>query len=242
MTPFNQTRLRILNDRPVNDQGEYVLYWCQMFRRLRANHALDYAVEQARELDRPLVIYEGLKLNYPWASARFHHFMLEGMRDNWNLARKHKLNYWPFVETPRSRGRGLVKKLCKKACLLVTDDYPQFIVPAQNRAVAGQVDVAVHAVDGNCMVPLAMLGSAVAAAAHIRPRIHKLFAEAWDNLATDQTRWAKPLTKEVEPPFQLWEPPDDLAQFVGGLPIDQSVPILAEVEGGNEAGHRLLKQ
>jgi deoxyribodipyrimidine photo-lyase len=43
MTDYNAARFRAANDRPVNEQGRYVLYWCQMFRRLRANHALDHA-------------------------------------------------------------------------------------------------------------------------------------------------------------------------------------------------------
>ncbi len=50
--------------------------------RLTHNHALDYAVAMARHYKKPLVVYEGLKLNPPWVSARFHQFMLEGMAEN----------------------------------------------------------------------------------------------------------------------------------------------------------------
>ena len=138
MSTFNDARVRHANDRPTNTAGGYVLYWCQMGRRLRSNHALDYAAHWANKLKKPLVVYEGLKLNYPWASARFHKFMLEGMRDNAAEAAALGVTYWPFVETPKQSGRGLVAKLCQDACLLVTDDYPHFITPAQIRAVAAQ--------------------------------------------------------------------------------------------------------
>jgi hypothetical protein len=38
-------RVRPLNDAPLRTSGaEYVLYWCQMNRRVAANHALLYAV------------------------------------------------------------------------------------------------------------------------------------------------------------------------------------------------------
>jgi deoxyribodipyrimidine photo-lyase len=161
MATFNGDRVRRLNDEPVREDGRYVVYWCQMSRRLSANHALGYALAWARKLNKPLVVYEGLKLNYPWASARVHQFMLEGMRDTAAAAAKLGINYWPFVETPGDPGRGLVRKVAADACLVVTDDYPQFITPAQNRAAAKVLDVAFHAIDANGVVPLAKLGAAV---------------------------------------------------------------------------------
>ncbi|HVQ23946.1 MAG TPA: deoxyribodipyrimidine photolyase, partial [Planctomycetota bacterium] len=79
---YNQARLRRLNQAPTASRGEYVLYWMQAARRLERNHALDYALACARELARPLVVFEALRIDYPWASQRLHRFVLEGMRDN----------------------------------------------------------------------------------------------------------------------------------------------------------------
>ena len=44
--------------------------------------ALDRAVGWARELGKPLVILEALRVGYPWASDRLHRFVLDGMADN----------------------------------------------------------------------------------------------------------------------------------------------------------------
>ena len=79
---YRQSRLRRLNDAPVASGGDYVLYWMQIYRRLERNHALDYALRCAEELGRPLVVYEGLRIDYPWASRRHHRFVLEGMQAN----------------------------------------------------------------------------------------------------------------------------------------------------------------
>lgn len=239
MSTFNDARVRKVNDEPTRSRGQYVLYWCQMFRRLGHNHALDYALHMARHLKKPLVVYEALKLNYPWASARHHAFILEGMAENASAAREMGLTYWPFVETPGDAGHGLVKKLAADAVLIVTDDFPAFIVPAHNRAIA-RLDVAVHAVDSNSVVPLAMLGKAVSAAAHLRPRIHKLFAEAWQNrAAAESDATGLPPTK-VKPPFVLWKPPADVPKFVAGLPLDQTVTPLPNDPGGSAAGRKRL--
>jgi deoxyribodipyrimidine photo-lyase len=233
-------RIRRANDRPPNTKGKYVLYWAQMFRRLHSNHALDRALALAAEYQKPLVVYEGLKLNYPWASARHHTFILQGMRDNARAAKDLGLAYWPFVETPEDSGRRLVRHLAADAVCVVTDDYPAYIVPAQNRSLAANCAAPVILVDGNSVVPLSRLGAAVGAAAHLRPRIHKLFAEAWEHRAARQPKVPKSAQSKLEPPFTPWDAKRNVAKFVAALPIDQTVPAVPGVEGGAVAGRAAL--
>ena len=240
MPTFNDARIRHANARSSMPAGEYVLYWMQAFRRLERNHALDYAIHRARSLKKPLVIYEGLRLDYPWASARHHQFMLEGMRDNARAAKRLGIDYWPFVETPDQPARGLLRSLAGRACLVVTDDYPAFIVPGQIKRLAAAIDVPVVAVDGNGMIPLSLLGTTVSAAAHLRPRIHKLFADAWEHRAAAEPDFPK--AGKISAPFLAWNPECDIEAFVRGLPIDQSVPAVAKVAGGAEAGRAVLDE
>ena len=74
-------RLRALNAAPVRPERDFVVYWMTANRRVRWNHALERAVELARELARPLVILEALRVGYPYASDRLHAFVLAGMAD-----------------------------------------------------------------------------------------------------------------------------------------------------------------
>ena len=50
-----------------------------MNRRADANQALSYAVELANDVNLPVLYYEGLTCSYPYASDRFHRFILEGV-------------------------------------------------------------------------------------------------------------------------------------------------------------------
>jgi deoxyribodipyrimidine photo-lyase len=144
---YNQARLRRLNGARLAAGAEYVLYWMQSCRRLERSHALDYALRCAAELGRPLVLYEGLRIDYPWASERLHRFVLEGMQANAARAGELGLSYWPYVESRAGEGRGLLRRLSERACLVVTDDFPCFIVPAQAEALAQKASVPVFAVD-----------------------------------------------------------------------------------------------
>src|SRR5688572_5024886 len=74
-------RITVLNDRPVNQAGRYVLYWAQMNRRTTSNHALAHAISMANELRMPVLYYEGLTCSYPYANDRLHTFLLEGVPD-----------------------------------------------------------------------------------------------------------------------------------------------------------------
>jgi deoxyribodipyrimidine photo-lyase len=237
---YKQARLRRLNDRPSRREGDYVLYWMQIFRRLERNHALDYALVCAEVLGKPLVVYEGLRLDYPWASRRLHRFILEGMEANAERAAKLGLNYWPFVETERGGGRGLLRRLSERACLVVTDDYPCFIVPGQSAALARKIDVPVMAVDSNSLVPVSLLGPPVSAAAHLRPRIHKAFAEAWPHRAAKRPKVPDAARKRVRAPFDMWRA-KDVAAFVDGLPLDASVPPVSGTPGGTPAARKRLR-
>lgn len=219
---FNEARLCRLNADRIHSQGEYVLYWAQIYRRLERNHALDYALRCSAELGKPLVVYEGLRLDYPWASPRLHPFVLEGMQAHAARVAQRGLNYWPFVETPGAEaGRGLVARLASRAALVVTDDFPCFIVPGQSEALARRADVPVLAVDGNGIVPLSLLGPPVGAAAHLRPRIHKVFAEAWPHRAAARRRVPAGARQHVPAPFETWST-DDVDTF--------TIPARATVE------------
>ena len=70
------------NELPEQTNGDYVLYWMAFNRRPENNFALQVAFDKAVALNKPLLVLETLWLDYPNASARFHQFVLDGMRDN----------------------------------------------------------------------------------------------------------------------------------------------------------------
>jgi deoxyribodipyrimidine photo-lyase len=132
----------------------------------------------------------------------------------------------------------LVKTLLEAACALITDDYPAYMTPAHNRALAAKSPVAVFAVDVCGMVPLSLLGPTVGAAAHLRPRWHKLFADGWDHRAHPTPIIGQQATMEA--PFTPFDTTTDIPAFVSGLGVDATVPAVPGALGGATEGRRLL--
>lgn len=234
-----QARIRRANARPIDPSGAYVLYWMHAYRRMDHNHALDHALRLGEELGKPVVVYEGLRLDHPYASARLHAFVLEGMRDNARDAERLGLSYWPFVETPERPGRGLLRKLAARAAVVVTDDFPAYIIPDQIAALATKTDAAVVAVDGNGVAPLALLGAPAPSAAVMRRRIHSLFVEAFAHRAAPRPRVPRVARARLDPPFEPWDL-GDAGETARALPLRNAVPIVAGMPGGSHAARTRL--
>jgi deoxyribodipyrimidine photo-lyase len=153
---------------PVRAHGDYVLYWMTMYRRRGWNFALQRAADWARGLDRPLVILEALRCGYPFASDRFHAFLLEGMACNQRHFASGGALYYPYVEPQVDLGKGLLAALAARACVVVADDFPSFMLPRMVAAAARQMPVRFELVDSNGLLPMRAARKAHASAFDFR--------------------------------------------------------------------------
>jgi deoxyribodipyrimidine photo-lyase len=232
-------RLRRLNDRPVAEKGEFVLYWSQVFRRAEDNAALAYAIERANELGVPCLVYESLRPDYPHASDRVHRFVLEGAREMAARLAKRGVAHVFFLPRTPAEARGVVAQLTARARMVVSDDFPSFIVPAQNAAAAARAPCAYLAVDDCAVVPLALLAKPEIAARTIRPKVTRAL-DAWLRPLAEPAPALRP-PRRLDLPF----PAVDLARanldaLVASCAIDHGVPPVAETPGGAMEAERRL--
>ncbi len=153
MTQIDE-RTTLLNDRAENAEARYVLYFMQIFKRTSHNFALNFAIEAANERKLPLVVYEGLKYYYPWASDRLHTYILEGVEEKRAAFAKQRIRYVFYLQRNERDPRDTVARLANDAALVVTDDFPCFIIPHHNERIAARATVPVYAVDSNGIIPL----------------------------------------------------------------------------------------
>lgn len=154
MAKIPEIRISACNTSPVDPGHDFVLYWMIAFRRTHWNFALDRAVEYAVELKKPLVILEALRCDYPWASDRLHRFVLDGMAEKARRLDRLGVAYYPYVERAAGEGKGLLAALGRRACVVVTDDFPCFFLPQMIRSAAGQLRVRLEKIDSNGLLPL----------------------------------------------------------------------------------------
>jgi deoxyribodipyrimidine photo-lyase len=216
----------------VNGAGEYILYWMTSYRRRHFNFALERAVFWATELRKPLVILEGLAFRYPWASARTHTFVMQGMRDNLKQFKHSPVSYYPFVETFPGEGRELLSRIGRRACVIVTDDFPAFEIPKWISTAASRFPVLFEKVDSNGSFPM-----------RATDRIF-VTARAFRSFLGKQPHRNAPLEDPLEgvdlPRItSIRIPAADLRSIPHG--IDASVGPVSSLEGGTSAARARLR-
>ena len=248
MSRVPEIRVRDLNGAPVRTDGKYVLYWMIATRRAHWNFALDRAVELARDLDRPLIVLEGLRADYRWASDRFHRFVIEGMAANARAFEGTGALYYPYVEPLPGAGNGLVEKLAADACAVVTDDYPAFFLARMTDAVAKRLRVRLEAVDSNGILPMRATSKVFARAVDFRRFLQK---ELRPHLAEAPRR--DPLLSTLRPRRRLprgiaarWPQATAAllackASAIAVLPIDHGVTPVPQRGGADAARHALRR-
>ena len=133
---IDDLRLHAGRERGPRHGGELVLYWIQTTHRAHDSPALDFAVGQANGLGLPLLVYHGLRPDYPWASDRLHTFILESAADLYREFERRGIQYAFHLERARAPGSASpLVALADRAALVVTDWFPTFIVPRQVRAL-----------------------------------------------------------------------------------------------------------
>jgi deoxyribodipyrimidine photo-lyase len=237
-------RIDRLNLAPVRPDGDFVLYWMIAQRRTHANFALQHAIWHARQLGRPLIVLEALRVGYRWASDRIHRFIIEGMRAQRERFTATPIAYYPYLEPAPGDGSGLVESLAARACVVVTDEFPCFFLPAMVKKTAPRIPVAFEQVDANGILPLRATDRTFTAAVHFRRHLQK---HVLDWLVPDVQPEHDPLPRASLLPKALI-PPEITARwpvvsedvlgpgldaFLASLPIDHAVAA-SFVPGGEQ--------
>lgn len=245
MSSVPESRVRNLNGAPVRADGQYVLYWMVAARRAHWNFALDRAVELAREMDRSLIVLEALRADYPWANARHHRFVLDGMKENVSAFEGTGVLYYPYVEPEAGAGKGLVETLAREACAVVTDDFPAFFLTRMLASAAKRLPVRIEAVDSNGLLPLCATNRVFKRAFDFRRFLQQELAPYLEEAPKRAPLRAR-LRPQGRPPVEVatrWPQasPALLDGEVTGLRIDQGVAPAPQT-GGARAAKKALRR
>ena len=230
-------RARRLNEFPVRSQANYVLYWMQMNRRAESNHALEYSVAEANRLGIPLLVYEGLTFDYPYASDRFHHFILEAVPHTQQRLDNRGIGYGFYLRRGPDDGNDLLYRLAAHAALLVTDDYPTFIASRHNASVPAKIGIPYVAVDSSCIVPMRLHEKKEYGAYTIRPRIKRMLSDWLQPVDREQVRYKWSASR---PDWHVEVQPETIDGLVGSCEIDHAIRPSVSFRGGYLEARRHL--
>ncbi|MDA8728256.1 deoxyribodipyrimidine photolyase, partial [Euryarchaeota archaeon] len=260
MNPRLIDRVRSCNQKPVNTEGKYILYWMISSRRFNSNAALEYAAHLAEQHGVPLLVLEEISTSHQYANDRICTFMIQGMLENIRIFKDNNIRYVPWVETPLSGHTGKLHDLSKEAVMIVTDDFPTYFPSKAVRHASRSIARNMVAVDSNGVFPMSWTERAYPTAHGFRRFVHQNFVECMETwpqfnpVSKDHSLWLddelySSLSERWEfnvTPFEwLWrasEPGSSGRDALSTIDIDHSVPPVPHARGGRSTSVRMLQE
>lgn len=223
-------RIKSLNKKPIKD-GDSVLYWMQASQRTEYNHALEYSITRANELQKPVVVFFGITNQYLEANQRHYLFMLEGLREVKESLSKRGIK---FVLQAVSPERGVIK-IAEKSCLVVVDAGYLKIHRKWRSYAALHLKCLLVQVETDIVVPVETASPKEEyAAATFRPKIHDKLYYFFVPL-----RKRHPILSSLHLKFDHIEI-DNISKCLAELKIDRYGSKMQNFHGGNSEAEKLL--
>jgi deoxyribodipyrimidine photo-lyase len=217
-------------------------------RRVRWNFALERSLGWCRQLGKPLVIFEGLRWDFPWASDRLRRFVIDGMAENAERLRETGVFYYPYAEPCSGAGKGLLEALASRAAVVVTDDFPCFFLPRMVAATGKKLPVLLEQVDTNGLLPMRAAPKEFSTAYAFRRFLQKTLPEhllqfpAADPLSSAQLPTASALPKKITTSWRITELKNVKSAKSGRAAQDQLSRTTPELlRGGSAAAGKRLR-
>ncbi|UCE06975.1 MAG: deoxyribodipyrimidine photo-lyase, partial [bacterium] len=228
---IQEQRIKLLSKKALQNR-QFVLYWMQASQRAEYNHALEYAILQANELNKPLVVFFGITDNFPEANERHYYFMLKGLKEVQASLRERNINMIIRHQSPEI---GVVE-LSKQADIVVVDRGYLKIQRAWRKYVADRIDCLLIQVESDVVVPVETASPKEEfSAGTFRPKITKLLPHFLTPMSESQ-----PNISSLNFEFDLFDI-SDVEKAIRLLNIDRSVKKVTVFHGGTSQAKKHLK-
>ena len=218
-------RIQFLNEKKIRAEKPYVLYWMQASQRAEWNHALEYGIDRANELEKPLVVLFCVTDAFPEANERHYAFMLEGLKETKERLERRGIQMKIRYVAP---DEGAIE-LAKEACLVVVDRGYLRIEKQWRNQVAEKAQCQMVQVESNVIVPVETASpKGEYSAGTLRKKLNARLADFAVPLRLG-TLGCPSLNLSVEgEDFSI----EDVEAALGNLKIDRSVMVTKFFRGG----------
>ena len=231
-----EERTRALTPRPLQRSGRHVLGWLHHALRDRENPVLDVAVHAANRSGLPVLVFQEIRPDEPYACARFHRFVLEGARELEQGLARQGLSY--ALHLPRlPSGGSPLEVLAASAALVITEEYPVAPYREWTERLRALSPAPVWTVDAACVVPMRLTGRAYERAFEYRKATRQLYADRlsapWPETGCQVGEYD--LRRLPFQPVRLGDA--GLAELIAECEIDHAIGPVPSARGGSAAGY-----
>ena len=229
---IHPSRVLVLNKAPLRQGARFALYWMQASQREAGNHALEFALTKANELNLPLLVAFCLTDSYPGANLRHYSFMADGLAVVAKRLAKRGIAFELFRGAPPEP----VARLASDAAFVVVDAGHMRVQRSWRETLAAKIQCALFEVETNLVVPVDVVSMKEEYAARtIRPKLNRLVPEFLNeplrqgvHVRSDSMRFGGETIHEAK-------------AVLRGLKVDESVGVSPVFKGGEAEAERRLR-
>ncbi len=233
---YLEERVRRLNRIPVNESGEYILYWMHHAVRAHDNPALETAVWLGNHLHLPVVVYQSLGGHHPYNSDRHYTFIMEGARYAQKKLAQRGIRHLFFLPLSPVSISPLIEMIDRSAICL-TEDFPVYPFVGWTRRLAKMSKRALWAVDTACILPMQLVKKSYGRAYQFRKdtwhRFEKRLFTRFESLALEAAPYNGTVNFDAIDLAQA-----EIADLCARSPIDHTVGPVSHTRGGSLAGYQ----
>ncbi len=226
-------RVYKLNKKEENSKRKYVLYVMEATQREDFNHALEFAVEKANSLKKPLVVAFFITDEYKFSNQRYYRFMIEGIIKTKRDIEKRGIKF--IIRKQRYKAGTL--ELEKDAVCIVLDR--NYLKTQRNwrKEIAEKSEVAVYEVESDVVVPIQVVADKQIPYAYLyRDSLYKVFEE-YINPVEKITPKIQSINMDLE-----GLNPENPQDIINILNIDKTVSTVEKYfTGGSDEAEKRLK-
>lgn len=242
---IQQERIKFRGEGEMNESGYAVVYWMQQSQRNEFNHALEYAIFRANQMNLPVVVFFALTPGFPEANYRHYLFMLEGLKEVKEALNKRGVGFVMWLESPEDAVVEFCEKI-KPAMLIFDKGYLNVQRMWREKIVRNLKDLKIVEVESDVVIPVETTSNKQEFAARtIRPKITKLLPEFLHVLEQQKVKKSfESAGKEDENflvNFSSQVDLNDVEKVARDLPIDMKVTA-GVVKGGRSEAVKYLKE
>jgi len=225
-------RILVRREGPPRPGSKCVVYWMQRAMRIHENPALDVAIDAANHLGLPVVVFFSVIPNYPNANLRHYYFMQQALRDVEADAAERGVGFI-LRRHPDNSLEEFLEEV--QAAILIGDENPCREPERWRNALARKLKLPYWTVDGDVVVPSAVLGRDYFLLQHMRPHL--------------KAALPKFLSAPQKPqPKHPWRKPKNLAGYsldqditAGFKTLDRTIGPVDTFTGGTHAALKHLR-
>lgn len=224
-------RVQFLN-RNSTRNGKFVLYWMQASQRADYNHSLEYAINKANSLNKPVIVFFAITDDFPEANERHYAFMIEGLQE---VKKYLEFRGIKFIIWHTSPDDGAIT-LSKDSSLVVVDRGYLKIQRKWRSKVAKSIPCPLVQIESDVIVPVESASfKDEFSAATFRPKIKKKIEYFLQPVKKEELK-NESIDVEIES-FNI----DNTKKALDKLDIDRSVKKVEKFRGGTSKAKKLLE-